>query len=586
MAETAPILVPIELLDRMSGQMATISSHLEGEARKAGQGIARGVAIGTMAIDAAKMAYRSLSGFVMSGVRDAMEAERANLALGDSQARLVPYLEDLADRLNTSDDAMKRGAATMLKTGKVTDGFVEHVMKGLPAFEALGIGVEQGSDAIAMALMGATRGMKQFGIEIAEGASTKEVIAAITAKMKEMEGQADKLAASSTGKIRGMAEAWGEVKEAMGTKFLTAITTSEDGIKSMQVSLENLGTAGGKSVGLLITGLDSFIKKVGEAGTVLGEAVYKNPAPEKNPFNIMQTVRDVGAESERRAREESESDGWTTDSKGHRMHNVLGNKPIRQEGSITDAFAANSEEADREFMELYDEAARAADENYQTEKSRQEELMAEKKAALEEEYKLMAKNAEDRAALARKEMDERAALQKKIDDAAIAAAAKVIADMQAALGAAPTTTGGAKSAERESRRANEDLISAGKAETSAAEYQAKGDTEGYEKEMKRADRLRRQSERHAARANPALSAYNASLGGSGDPEMDNLRSMGLLDEGGGSGGKETKIDTSKAEKEIKEGKEKVVAAISDLAGYFKANFKELSDKVDDLAGHL
>jgi hypothetical protein len=185
-------------------------------------GIAGGVLAGSLAAIAGSA--------IVSGVKAFADAEAQMLQFDAILATLPPHLQEYRDELlAAADKAVKLGfdnelAAVSLARLLQATGDINLTMQGFQAAMDLarfkGIGLEEATRALILALQGSPRILKEFGIEIDEHASKQTILAAV---MKATAGQAEAYSKSFYGIFDVFKQIFGEVLEMIGEPIVARL---------------------------------------------------------------------------------------------------------------------------------------------------------------------------------------------------------------------------------------------------------------------------------------------------------------------------------------------------------------------------
>jgi hypothetical protein len=536
------IAVDLALVDKFTGVMDKFKQGVSGGIGSFVSGLLPG--IGMMAIGA-KLGHDLFGGISEAGknARDirALNEDIKNfgstLSSGEIEAGLAKIGEAVAkdaDDLRQVFNNMRQVSGGQLGSQTILD-----MLPGMKAFEDRGIAMEQTSQAIALSLQGATRGMKQFGIQMAEGSSKKDVLDAWKKKFQEMAPLAEQNAQTFEGTADRIRIAYGDMWEGFGAGFNTAMDKINLDISAISAKLqESMKVIGGAAARILVQ------------VTPAVEWVFKYAANEIEKIAI---------------KIEGLTEAWD------HVKNIvmMGIQALKISGKLLWI------EISEEFVKYYNMLAGSKIGEYigmkelevvkqdtvwlQKQLSIMSGLIGSESAALigigaKTSLKLsnvgkgndkgstgptdeeIEEEAYWEALAAAKEADMLAtdALTKSTNEGAAAAkgmAASVDA-MSEALGNAPKTKGGQKSADREEKRAAEDFVQAGKAKNRAERARERGDEAGYEKEIARSERYAQQGAKHEGRANPDLDEYKKGKGSKSEKSLDNAdKTLGKIDTG-------------------------------------------------------
>lgn len=280
-------------LDQIKGKLADVqiagttlgAAMTNGPAAAAAVLVAAGgafLAFAKSSIEAAEeeaQALAVLNSALEATAQFSVEAAEGIGKLADEQERAT----------NVSGETWTEAAARLIQYG----ARVEEIPELFPILEGLagrmGGDVAGAARALGMALAGQTRGLAQFGVQIADGASKVEILAKAQEIAAKGQGVLRGQAATLTGETIALGNAWGEVKTEFGksitqggelakavgvvTKAVLYLRDNMDGV--LKFSRETLAglTLGFSETALTALGWGKDVKKASEDVTDATEPV-------------------------------------------------------------------------------------------------------------------------------------------------------------------------------------------------------------------------------------------------------------------------------------------------------------------------
>lgn len=226
MAEANAILqILVRVRDEAAGALSRISNDVSdlGGSFNFAFGKADALASALSALGAGAIIGKAISSFA--------EAEVKAAQFNAIVQTLPPNLQALKDKIiATSDEALAKfgfdneeAALSMARLLQATrDGEItfQAFQAAMDLARAKGIGLEDATRLVTIALMGNARMLKEYGIEVDEHASKATILAAI---QRQLKGQADAYSETLRGQIGILKAFGGEIAEALGAQFAPAV---------------------------------------------------------------------------------------------------------------------------------------------------------------------------------------------------------------------------------------------------------------------------------------------------------------------------------------------------------------------------
>ena len=195
------------------------------------------------------VAFAALTAEVFLSVKAYGESEAASNALTQALQNQGIYSADLAENYKAQaealqkltgidDDAIVSGQAVlqgMIGQVKITK---ELTAAAVELGHASGGDVSSGFEILGRAIQGNTRGLKQFGIEIDEGLSKQERMAAITELVTQKLGGQAAAANQGIGGMKGLSAAFADIQEEIGKRFAPVISVAIKGITDFLIKIK------------------------------------------------------------------------------------------------------------------------------------------------------------------------------------------------------------------------------------------------------------------------------------------------------------------------------------------------------------
>lgn len=185
---------------------------------------------------------------------------------------------EAALKLGFDDDIARLAFAKLFQvTGSLTQAQEDLALaQDLAAFS--GRDLESAARAVTLVHAGGTRVLKEFGIEIEEGATAMDALAIVNDRVA---GSAQKMAESTGGQLRILQERWANLKETVGATLVEAIqpfikeliawAESPDAQQKIQEIVSALSQFAKQMAPILVDILPKFISLIANAAMILGE---------------------------------------------------------------------------------------------------------------------------------------------------------------------------------------------------------------------------------------------------------------------------------------------------------------------------
>lgn len=254
----------ISARDAASGNIGKVNKSLSALKIGFGAAAAAGAILAKVALDAVKAA-----------VDDEMSNARLNAALkargfltdGLSRAIKRQTLEMAA--LGITDDQVRAGIEAGSRFFKDQETILKANAVAADVAAVTGQSLAEVIQTIGKAIQGQTRGLRALGVQTAKGATTQEILTAISAKYG---GVAKEIANTTGGKFLSAQVALNEKMEDFGYKLLPAVNAALDFFTQTVAPLvigvlENMGAAVGRVVD---DHFNPFMDTIKETGDLLG----------------------------------------------------------------------------------------------------------------------------------------------------------------------------------------------------------------------------------------------------------------------------------------------------------------------------
>lgn len=234
-----------------------------------------------------KQALEALTGAVKVGIAEIEEmgaATRKLSAVFQGNTQSMAGMMALVDDLNKSqpffeDDQLANAAAGL----KMFDLTREEITRLLPVMTdmaaVMGSDLDGAAQKIGLAMAGSTRGLKQWGIVVEEGAGKGEILAAVMAKAGQFHDAAGDAALSHTGKMAGLAKTMKDLSVEMAQTFKPAI----DGVVDATRLAADAAVGWARSLNLVLSGLQGIAQGGPAAFTIDPHRQIRLPIPGEMP---------------------------------------------------------------------------------------------------------------------------------------------------------------------------------------------------------------------------------------------------------------------------------------------------------------
>ena len=209
----------------------------------------QGIAVGTIAANAAMKAFDVLKETLADSIKEAIEAERAWVSLtnsleragiesGTANTKIKEYARSVQFTIGESDEAVADAIRTFIDYGATVEQAIARTKISLDLAYGRNLKLAEASDAVARASMGKGKALNRL-VEDVEGAIDAEdkfdkQMALIEKHWNNAAlGQIDTYAT----KVRAAGAAWSEFKEIIGEGLLTIMDKLVEGIASQSVVL-------------------------------------------------------------------------------------------------------------------------------------------------------------------------------------------------------------------------------------------------------------------------------------------------------------------------------------------------------------
>lgn len=287
------------LVMMLRDEVSKTAQHIQGELTKTHQGamgtILTGVGLGAgiSAFNLFGSAVRGATDFVGGAIAAAAEEEaqiaqlsaalQANASDWDGNVDAVEAAVEARKSLAFSDAELRDSLTALLPVTGSLAGSLDAQKTAMDLARLKGISLESASEKLGRALMGQGRVLKELGINLDDGATKTEVLAAVQAKAA---GQAAAYASSTEGTLTKTSNAWDDFVENVGGGFISVA----DGV-ARQVEF-----------------LTWQNKKAVESGGALAELMTILP-PAAEAMGV--TMEDWAAETAAVAQEQRSAAAWT-----------------------------------------------------------------------------------------------------------------------------------------------------------------------------------------------------------------------------------------------------------------------------------
>jgi hypothetical protein len=222
----------IEAVNKASGTLDKINTSMTGMSQGFFKTATGASFLGNVLSNVATKAFNVFKNAIVDGIKDAIEAEQAEVRLaqalrnsGQEVTNNVSSLKLLAAQLQQTttfeDDAMMSAMALGLQLGLTT----KQIEKLMPAVTdmaaALGMDLEGAMRMVARGATGSGGTLSRWGISIKEAGTEAEKLDAIVTQLNaKFGGQAQALANTTGGTLEQLGVAFGNLKEKIGTTVI------------------------------------------------------------------------------------------------------------------------------------------------------------------------------------------------------------------------------------------------------------------------------------------------------------------------------------------------------------------------------
>jgi hypothetical protein len=589
------IAVDLALVDKFNVMLDKFKGDVTGGIKSFAAGLVPGLSFAAVGSKLAADLYGGISR-AAANEKDIKALNEDIKLLGStlSGAQIEQQLSGIGDRVASDADDLRKvfNQLRQIMGKDVGAQMLLDLLPGMKAFQDRGIGMEQSAQAIGMAMQGATRGLKQFGITLAEGSSKADVFDALSKRFAEMGPLAEANAATLEGMAARIKIAYEDAFEAFGAGFNASMGAMKVNIGTfsadIQASMKTIGESLGRTfsaAGPLITWAIKIGAKAIEEFSVkietLGQLFNASVEAMRWGFEALKTY---GKLAWNKLSEEFVN--YYNTVAGSAIGEVLGLEMMKaSEGSnkfleqVGKQQLAGVSDAIGSYVSI---AAKAAE--------RIQDIWTKDKPAAgagdsaEDEKQRAARAERERLNLQEASNNEKAV--KSIEKAGVAAAAKVREEVMRgndeiakALGAEPSTRSGQASKAREEQRYQEDLQRAGRSFTKAQDALGNKDIEGYNAEMARYKQQLSEANQHKARMNPELGAYGDAVFDAEFRGAPTNKSAAKKTAGAPGG-------YAVNDNYLESGKEQVYQAIERMGTKFNDALQNLATKIDTIAPQL
>lgn len=230
---------------------------LEQQSGKTGKSVmdmAKGVALGQLAFEAAKKAGTAFIGFMKDSVTAAMDSEKAEKSLaaaleitGRPVESLAEHFKEFATQMQKStvfeDDAVI-GAQTLLVqlTNLDKDGIDRATKGAIGLASVMGMDLESAAQLVAKSMMGNTAMLSRYGIQVDQTVSKEQQRAQILDKLEQFYGRATADTQTMSGQLAQMGNVYNSLQEQVGA-YVTKNYALRDALKALTSGLDEWLTA-------------------------------------------------------------------------------------------------------------------------------------------------------------------------------------------------------------------------------------------------------------------------------------------------------------------------------------------------------
>ena len=232
----------------------------------------------TAAIGMAVAAGVALAGFAVSAIRSAAESERVANRVRESFGSMADSVLEASKRMQVastqSDETIGQAFIDLqAKTQSLGLTFQQqsYLIQG-----SLDLAAKYGKDfsevvnGISLGLMGNSRGLKQLGIDMKEGATSAEILTAVMERMGQAQGSASRETQTFYGQLANLRNQFGEIMEDIGRELLPVLQDLIKIIIENKDSIISLASAVGDTIKIIMQGVLGIVKVVETLGSVFG----------------------------------------------------------------------------------------------------------------------------------------------------------------------------------------------------------------------------------------------------------------------------------------------------------------------------
>lgn len=188
-----------------------------------------------------------------------IDLEAMGTDFGTASQKARDFGSSLQKLSGISDEA---GAESFAKLLAITNDYTEAQKLATLASDlsiSKQIDMDSATKLVSMAIAGNTRILKEYGIEVAEGASKQEILGAI---MEKVGGQAEAYGQTTQGQLQIMKESFGDLQEEIGSAFIPVLSSLLEAVKPIidnVISWVSQNKELVKNIVLVVGGITAFM---------------------------------------------------------------------------------------------------------------------------------------------------------------------------------------------------------------------------------------------------------------------------------------------------------------------------------------
>lgn len=192
--------------------------------------VAKGFALGTLAIQGIEKGFSMLAGFMVGAIQESINFQQVMSQVkvnvensGASFAKVGPKIEEYANQMTNlgfkDEDTAQSLSKLLMATGDY-DKAIKVNGLAMDLSRSKHIDLSTATQSVMMAMAGNVRMLKQYGISLEAGASGAEILDALQKKVKN---SAEAYANTTAGKLEIVNAKWEESKRQIGDAVMPAI---------------------------------------------------------------------------------------------------------------------------------------------------------------------------------------------------------------------------------------------------------------------------------------------------------------------------------------------------------------------------